>query len=127
VEEFDRLKALRQETPNEPILDAQPEQTEPAAAPDETNPNGYPLDSARRLQQSRVGRAPSPARRPLPPHPAAGRKRPARSRGTAPSSRTQRQWLSERDTHSNPIPPGRAAKRRAAKRRLRPTPARGIG
>ena len=38
VEEFDRLKALRQETPNEPILDAQPEQTEPAAAPDETNP-----------------------------------------------------------------------------------------
>src|ERR1035437_5493715 len=34
---------------------------------------GYLLDSARGLQRSRVGRAPSPARRPLPPRPAAGR------------------------------------------------------
>ena len=48
--------------------------------------SGYPLDSARRLQQSCVGRAPPPARRPLPPHPAAGRGRPARSRGTAPQA-----------------------------------------
>ena len=38
VEEFDRLKALRQEIPNEPI-EPQPEQTEPACTLDETNQN----------------------------------------------------------------------------------------
>ena len=37
VEEFDRLKALWQEIPNEPI-EPQPEQTEPARTLDETNP-----------------------------------------------------------------------------------------
>ena len=39
VEEFDRLKALRPKTPNEPIIEPEPEQTAPAAALDETNPN----------------------------------------------------------------------------------------
>ena len=39
VEEFDRLKALRGELPNEPISEPQPEQTEPTCTPDETNPS----------------------------------------------------------------------------------------
>jgi len=39
VEEFDRLKALRAEIPNEAISEAQPEQTEPTCTVDETNPN----------------------------------------------------------------------------------------
>jgi len=39
VEEFDRLKALRAEIPNEAISDAQPEQTEPTCTVDETNPS----------------------------------------------------------------------------------------
>jgi hypothetical protein len=39
VEEFDRLKALRAETPNEPISEPQPEQTEPTCTLDETNPS----------------------------------------------------------------------------------------
>src|ERR1035437_961164 len=38
VEEFERLKALREELPNEAILEAQPEQTETTCAPSETNP-----------------------------------------------------------------------------------------
>jgi hypothetical protein len=38
VEEFDRLKALRQEMPDEPI-ETQPEQTAPTCTVDETNPN----------------------------------------------------------------------------------------
>jgi hypothetical protein len=33
VEEFDRLKALRAELPNEAILDIQPEENEPACTP----------------------------------------------------------------------------------------------
>ena len=33
VEEFDRLKALRAELPNEPILEVQPEENEPACTP----------------------------------------------------------------------------------------------
>jgi hypothetical protein len=33
VEEFERLKALRAELPNEPILEAQPEETETTCAP----------------------------------------------------------------------------------------------
>src|SRR6185295_3217593 len=33
VEEFDRLKALREELPNEAILDVQPEENETASAP----------------------------------------------------------------------------------------------
>ena len=39
VEEFDRLKALRQESPNEPKPEPQPEQTKPTRTDDETNPN----------------------------------------------------------------------------------------
>ncbi len=39
VEEFDRLKALRAEIPNEAISEAQPEQTEPTCTVDETNPS----------------------------------------------------------------------------------------
>ncbi|HMC58623.1 MAG TPA: hypothetical protein VKJ01_05480 [Candidatus Solibacter sp.] len=38
IEEFDRLKSLRHELPNEPICVAQPEHTEPTCAPIETNP-----------------------------------------------------------------------------------------
>jgi hypothetical protein len=59
---------------------------------------GYPLDSCPRSSQHPVGRAPSPARRPLPPLPAAGRGRPARSRGTAPPSRWQEGHMSQVDT-----------------------------
>src|SRR5260370_35118677 len=51
------------------------------------------------MWQHWVGRAPSPARRPLPPLPAAGRGRPARSRGTAPPSPWQNDYLSQADTH----------------------------
>ena len=39
VEEFERLKALREELPNEAILEAQPEQTETTCTPSETNPS----------------------------------------------------------------------------------------
>ena len=39
VEEFDRLKALRQESPNQPKPEPQPEQTKPTRTDDETNPN----------------------------------------------------------------------------------------
>ena len=39
VEELERLRALREELPNEPISGAQPEQNEPTCAVDETNPN----------------------------------------------------------------------------------------
>ena len=39
VEEFDRLKALRPEAPNEPILDPQPERAAPASTLDGTNQN----------------------------------------------------------------------------------------
>jgi hypothetical protein len=38
VEEFERLKALRPELPNEPILETQPEQTEAPSPLGETNP-----------------------------------------------------------------------------------------
>src|ERR1017187_5289617 len=38
IEEFERLKALRHELPNEPIVDAQPEATEATCTPDQTNP-----------------------------------------------------------------------------------------
>src|ERR1035437_3802692 len=39
AEEFERLKALREELPNEPIFEAQPEQTETTCTPSETNPS----------------------------------------------------------------------------------------
>jgi hypothetical protein len=38
IEEFERLKALRKELPNEAIFEAQPEQNETTCAPSETNP-----------------------------------------------------------------------------------------
>jgi hypothetical protein len=38
IEEFDRLKALRHELPNEPILDTQPEANETTCTIPETNP-----------------------------------------------------------------------------------------
>jgi hypothetical protein len=38
VEEFERLKALRHELPNEPIVEVQPEPKETTCAPDQTNP-----------------------------------------------------------------------------------------
>jgi hypothetical protein len=38
VEEFERLRALRDELPNEPVFEAQPEQNETTCAPSETNP-----------------------------------------------------------------------------------------
>jgi hypothetical protein len=38
VEEFERLKALREESQNEPASEVQPEQTESVCAADETNP-----------------------------------------------------------------------------------------
>lgn len=37
LEEFERLKDLRPELPNEPIAEAQPEETEPGSPPGETN------------------------------------------------------------------------------------------
>jgi len=40
VEEFERLKALREELPNEAISEAEPQQNETTYAPDETNPSG---------------------------------------------------------------------------------------
>ena len=38
IEEFERLKARRAESPNEPISDTEPEQTEATSPADETNP-----------------------------------------------------------------------------------------
>jgi hypothetical protein len=38
IEEFNRLKALRHELPNEPIVEVQPEATETTCTPDQTNP-----------------------------------------------------------------------------------------
>ena len=39
IEEFDRLKALREELPIEPVCEAQPEQTEPLNTVEQTNPS----------------------------------------------------------------------------------------
>ena len=38
IEEFNRLKALRHELPNEPMVEVQPEATETTCTPDQTNP-----------------------------------------------------------------------------------------
>src|ERR1017187_8546457 len=64
---------------------------------------GYPLDSARCRRRSRVGRAPSPAGRPLPPLPAAGRGSPSPEGTPGPGGPphqggSQREWRSERDS-----------------------------
>jgi hypothetical protein len=42
IEDFERLKALRHELPNEPIVEAQPEPNETTCTPDQTNPPGRP-------------------------------------------------------------------------------------
>ena len=42
IEEFDRLKALRHELPNEPILDTQPEANETVNPPEPDPPNPSP-------------------------------------------------------------------------------------
>ena len=60
VEEFERLKRLRPELPNEPIFEDQPEENEPVS-PSETNPSSPPDPDS----------APAPAPPPeLPPAPA---------------------------------------------------------
>ena len=46
MEEFERLKALRPELPNEPDFGAQPEEKTTASAPPETNPVGGPVPPA---------------------------------------------------------------------------------
>jgi hypothetical protein len=38
IEEFDRLKALRKELPNEPIIEAQAQQTETTSGVSQTDP-----------------------------------------------------------------------------------------
>ena len=55
VEEFDRLKKLRPELPNEPILDVQPEEREPAYAPTDepiSNPQPNPEPPATSVGQT---------------------------------------------------------------------------
>jgi hypothetical protein len=42
IEDFNRLKALRRELPNEPIEDPQPEVKETTCTPQPTNPNPHP-------------------------------------------------------------------------------------
>jgi len=61
VEEFERLKALRQELPNEPIFDLQPEPNKPTSTPLPTNPN--PPGAAPFAPRSEAPAA--PARAPL--------------------------------------------------------------
>ena len=48
AEEFERLKALRDELPNEPIFEPQPEQKETTSTPFHTNP--FPPESAEPAQ-----------------------------------------------------------------------------
>src|ERR1019366_1498680 len=55
IEKFNRLKALRHELPNEPILDTQPEETE-TVNPPEPNPK-----NPRKPPNSANPRNPSPA------------------------------------------------------------------
>jgi hypothetical protein len=73
VEEFERLKALRdelpeEELPNEPTIEVQPEQNEPGCAPPQTNPS---TDFAAPDAPGRLtGLEPHPTRRPDPQEPA---------------------------------------------------------
>ena len=60
--------------------------------------SGYPLDSGWCSWKHAVGSALSPTRRPLPRLPAAGRGRPAQTRGSAPPSRHRASDLSQADT-----------------------------
>ena len=72
VEEFDRLKRLRPELPNEPILEVQPEEKEPvSASTDEpiSNPQPNPEPPAASVGQT-------PGLRPTPPSACMGRFRP---------------------------------------------------
>jgi hypothetical protein len=62
VEEFERLKALRvdlpdEEPPNEPTTDPQPEQNEPGCAPPESNPSVGPSPSPGDPETRQVPRA----------------------------------------------------------------------
>ena len=74
--------------------------------------NGCLADSGWYSRQQVVGRAPSPARRPLPPLPAAGRgvvpRGDPRSRGTAPPRRCQSDYLSQADSHHPRLGVGKA-------------------
>jgi hypothetical protein len=69
IQEFDRLKALREELPNEPIL-AEPEQTEPACTPCETNP--IPPENPAPEPAPPGPRPPASSPRPLAPAPSPG-------------------------------------------------------
>ena len=74
VEEFDRLKALRAELPNEPIWEAQPEENEPACTPPDepiSTPVGQTIVvcglsgsrlQARRCQTTKTNRLPRRSR-----------------------------------------------------------------
>ena len=66
VEEFDRLKALRNELPNEPILDLEPEETTATYSPSETNP--IPPPTAALSPSPRPANPPAPPPNPI--HPA---------------------------------------------------------
>jgi hypothetical protein len=59
IEEFERLKALREELPNEPITEPDLEPTETTYPVPPTNPNGQ---SGISLQACQAGQAPQSAR-----------------------------------------------------------------
>jgi hypothetical protein len=84
IEDFDRLKALRHELPNEPIVDAQPEPTETACVPGQTNPSPpphppehygpdgellFPFDSPSPRPPAQAPNLPNPRQGPPPPPP----------------------------------------------------------
>ena len=83
VEEFERLRALRDSFPNEPTIDAEPEETKPLPPP-ETNPN--PVG---RTPGSPLGPAPDPLvgppQAPTPPD-ASRRPAPVVQRSSSPAS-----------------------------------------
>ena len=76
IEEFDRLKVLRPELPIEPILDLQPEPTEPACPSSETNPM-FPETAIPAPDPITPPQALAPDPRPLTPSPASGIRHPA--------------------------------------------------
>ena len=74
IEEFERLKALRRDLPNEPIFDGQPEEKPTTSAPSETNPVAPGAAASPEPHPDPLA-VPASARRPLPPpglHDAAG-------------------------------------------------------
>jgi len=76
-EEFQEIKALRNELPNEPILETQPEENEPAPPP-QTNPS-RPLDSAPASPADLFG----------PPHPAGSPQQSTPANGIPPAARVR--------------------------------------